>query len=117
MKEAILLTAGLLLVAAAAEGQAKCDIDPEHWSIRDHGKYEAIVTYHNSSAGCSIERIIDLTSDNGIRVQIDVDVNTNHDGPERIMVFPFGPDYQVIPPEGVLKDGQSMEFLVTRIVS
>ena len=95
----------------------------DEFEITDRGPYAAEVRYLNSGVlldgghilGCTGIVPEYLTAPNGIEVRIDVMVGgMADDNAERITVRPVNQEYQAIPPQAWVLDGDETTILVTR---
>lgn len=109
------LVAFLALSAPAAAqyfpNTATCPADI--LEIRDAGEGRAVVTYHNGAGQCSTgvtDKI--LTTPNGISVSVTITVNEGDTDKEGIVITPRDPGFQSFPPDGLLTDGETGEFLI-----
>ena len=87
---------------------------PDRLEIRDAGEGQAIVTYYNSAQQCSMGLTRVLTSPNGIQVEVTIKVNPVEveEGRESITLSPIDPQMMSFPPDGLLRDGETQEFLI-----
>lgn len=115
MIRAALLLACLAGPAAAQSFPTTPSVcEPDRLEIRDAGEGRAIVTYYNSVQQCSMGLTRVMTSPNGVQVEVTIKVNSTDvdGGRERITLSPIDPQMMALPPDGLLLDGETREFLI-----
>lgn len=94
--------------------EIRCKLDPEIVTFEDAGEGRAILFYYNSGAGCSGGLNEIRTTPNGISVRIVITVNVDENGEkEHVVVYPQTLGMYAYPPEQELKDGESIQIIVS----
>lgn len=101
-----------------ASDEVRCKLDPEIITFEDAGYGRAILFYYNSGAGCSGTFNKIMTTAKGISARVVIDVNVDKDGEkEKVTVYPQTDGMYAFPPEQELKDGESVQTIVTGGIS
>lgn len=108
---AMLIAGPVEPVPLAPFSGGNCYADPDRVEIADAGIGRAIVTYYNSGFGCSGGMDEIITSPDGIRVHVRIEINANGDM-ERITITPETEGMFAFPPFEEIKDGEETQIVV-----